>query len=108
MSPLISQSRPDLSQIRVETPTDQAGDQQNPPEESERQDDVSEEREAHLQQAYQELKAEGQRISGRTLAARAHIRRTTRNRWLAAIILTQSMTRDEGRCNPQCPFSFLF
>ena len=43
----------------------------------------TEEREAKLAHAYQELQTEGERISGRTLAARAHVRRTTCNQWLA-------------------------
>ncbi len=33
--------------------------------------------------AYQDLETEGKRISGRALAARAHVRRTTCNQWLA-------------------------
>jgi len=44
----------------------------------------SEEREARLARAYHELQAEGERISGRALAARAHVRRSTCNQWLAA------------------------
>ena len=49
----------------------------------EHHDDSSEERDARLARAYQELQAEGERISGRGLAARAHVRRSTCNRWLA-------------------------
>jgi hypothetical protein len=40
------------------------------------------EREERLEQAYQELLAEGQKISGRTLAERAHIHRATCVEWL--------------------------
>jgi hypothetical protein len=47
------------------------------------QDDSPEARGIRLARAYQELAAEGKRISGRTLAARAHLRRTTCNQWLA-------------------------
>ena len=43
-----------------------------------------EERETRLAHAYQELEAEGKRISGRALAVRAHMRRSTCNQWLAA------------------------
>lgn len=43
---------------------------------------LSPEREAQLQHAYQELQAEGSRISGRTLAERAHIARALCTQWL--------------------------
>ena len=46
-------------------------------------DDLSEERKVRLVHAYQELVTEGKRISGRALAIRAHVRRTTCNQWLA-------------------------
>ena len=51
--------------------------------EEEQQEDLPEEREIRLIRAYQDLEAEGKRISGRALAARAHVRRTTCNQWLA-------------------------
>jgi hypothetical protein len=38
--------------------------------------------EERILQAYQELKYEGQPISGRTLAQRAHVRRVTCLEWL--------------------------
>ncbi len=43
---------------------------------------LSAEREAQLQHAYQELQAEGSRISGRTLAERAHMARALCTQWL--------------------------
>ena len=45
-------------------------------------EETQEEREARIERAYLELKAEGKRISGRSLAARAHIHRSTCNQWL--------------------------
>ena len=51
--------------------------------EEEQQEDLPEEREIKLMRAYQDLETEGKRISGRALAARAHVRRTTCNQWLA-------------------------
>jgi hypothetical protein len=45
-------------------------------------EETLEEREARIERAYLELKAEGKRISGRSLAARAHIHRSTCNQWL--------------------------
>jgi hypothetical protein len=45
-------------------------------------EETLEEREARIERAYLELKAEGKRISGRALAARAHIHRSTCNQWL--------------------------
>ena len=53
-------------------------------EQEEQSDDLPEEREIRIARAYQDLEAEGKRISGRALAVRAHIRRTTCNQWLAA------------------------
>jgi hypothetical protein len=47
------------------------------------QDDSPQARESRLARAYQELAAEGKRVSGRALAARAHLRRTTCTQWLA-------------------------
>jgi len=43
-----------------------------------------EERDSRIESAFKELRAEGKRISGRTLAARAHVHRTTSTRWLEA------------------------
>lgn len=77
-------NQPEPNQTLTEPLTVQSPDQQGTSEVSESQDALPEERETRLQQAYQELQAEGGRISGRTLAARAHIRRTTCNQWLAA------------------------
>jgi hypothetical protein len=69
-------------------PPEQASKQQEsrvispfPSEES--QELSPEERDARLAHVYQELEAEGKRISGRALAARAHMRRSTCNQWLA-------------------------
>ena len=45
-------------------------------------EETQEEREARIERAYLELKAEGKRISGRSLAARAHIHRSTCSQWL--------------------------
>lgn len=45
-------------------------------------EETQEEREARIERAYLELNAEGKRISGRSLAARAHIHRSTCNQWL--------------------------
>ncbi len=45
--------------------------------------DASEEQRIKLARAYQELQADRQRVSGRALAKRAHVRRTTCNQWLA-------------------------
>lgn len=45
--------------------------------------DLTEEQKAKLLCAYQELLGEGKRISGRSLAIRAHLRRSTCNQWLA-------------------------
>lgn len=60
----------------------------------EQSDDLSEERNIKLLHAYQELEAEGKRISGRSLAARAHIRRSTCNQWLA-LYHPESVDEDE-------------
>lgn len=46
-------------------------------------EEIPEERDPRIALAYQELVAEGKRISGRALALRAHVRRTTCNHWLA-------------------------
>lgn len=46
------------------------------------EEETQEEREARIEHAYLALKAEGKRISGRALAARAHIHRSTCNQWL--------------------------
>ena len=46
------------------------------------QDTTSISREERLELAYQELVAEGQKISGRTLARRAHMHRSYCNKWL--------------------------
>lgn len=43
-----------------------------------------EERDNRIESAFKELRAEGKRISGRALAARAHVHRTTSTRWLEA------------------------
>src|SRR5262249_44718124 len=78
-TPLLSQPSSNVAQKQdVLPPADLTTGQQEAPDESEPPDEGEE----RLQRAYQELKAEGQRISGRTLAARAHVRRTTCNRWL--------------------------
>jgi hypothetical protein len=45
--------------------------------------------EDRLRQAFQELKEEGQRISGRALAQRAHVRRATCLEWLRTYEQTQ-------------------
>jgi hypothetical protein len=45
-------------------------------------EETVEERDARIERAYLELKAEGKRISGRALATRAHIHRSTCNQWL--------------------------
>ena len=80
---------------RLQLPPEQAAQQQEskvaPPSPEERHEthleesrELSpEEREARLARAYQELEAEGKRISGRALATRAHMRRSTCNQWLA-------------------------
>lgn len=52
--------------------------------EPDRSEAGQDERDTRLECAYKELRAEGKRISGRSLAARAHIHRTTSNRWLEA------------------------
>jgi hypothetical protein len=52
------------------------------PEPQEPADQTSAERDARIELAYRELKAEGERISGRALAKRAHVHRTVCNRWL--------------------------
>ena len=52
------------------------------PEPPELREETLEEREARIERAYLELKAEGKRISGRSLAARVHIHRSTCNHWL--------------------------
>jgi hypothetical protein len=41
-----------------------------------------EERDSKIESAFKELRAEGKRISGRALAARAHVHRTFSTRWL--------------------------
>jgi hypothetical protein len=45
-------------------------------------EETVEEPDARIERAYLELKAEGKRISGRALATRAHIHRSTCNQWL--------------------------
>lgn len=45
-------------------------------------EETVEERDARIERAYLELKAEGKRISGRALATRAHVHRSTCNQWL--------------------------
>ena len=52
------------------------------PEPLELTEETLEEREARIERVYLELKAEGKRISGRALASRAHIHRSTCNQWL--------------------------
>ena len=65
--------------------------------------DPEEEPEQRLERAYQELKDEGERISGRTLAARAHLRRTTCNQWLATYDPTSSDEESkEGAHHEEC------
>jgi hypothetical protein len=77
-----------MKQAREETPQQQAGatapqlGEGSRANQEEQQDDPLEEREARLVRAYQELEAEGKRISGRALATLAHVRRTTCNQWL--------------------------
>jgi hypothetical protein len=66
------------------SPTDTENETQAEAQELPGGDIPSEEREARLARAYHELQAEGERISGRALAARAHVRRSTCNQWLAA------------------------
>lgn len=48
------------------------------------QEEVPDDRDSKIASAYQELEAQGKRVSGRALATQAHIRRSTCNQWLAA------------------------
>ncbi len=77
---LINQPSPDLSEAPAEPSSGSSEEQQNMLED---QDNAPEDRKARLQQAYLDLQADGQRISGHTLAARVHVRRTTCNQWRA-------------------------
>jgi hypothetical protein len=60
-------------------------------------EETLEEREARIERAYLELKAEGKRISGRSLAARAHIHRSTCNQWLE----NYQQRKDSGEPEPE-------
>ncbi len=59
---------------------DGESDSQNPAEQVNER--TQESLEARLERAYQELLSEGERISGRALAKRAHAHRLTCNQWL--------------------------
>ena len=83
LSPSIAQVNRDMSEQQVEAVTLQSG-QESWADQEELSDHPHEEREALLVHAYQELIAEEKRISGRALAARAHMRRSTCNQWLEA------------------------
>ncbi len=80
--PVITQVEGDMTEQQVEMTTPQSG-KESQANQGELSDDPPEERDALLVRVYQELIAEEKRISGRALAARAHIRRTTCNQWLA-------------------------
>jgi len=60
-----------------------------------------EERDSRIESAFKELRAEGKRISGRALAARAHVHRTTSTRWLEAYRqeVAQSARSDTGNAD---------
>ncbi len=67
------------------------------------QGSVTTSREERLERAYQELVAEGRKISGRTLAARAHLHRSSCTQWLRAYPKTQqgdklstAITQEQG------------
>jgi hypothetical protein len=86
----ISEEQPALPSVAQAAETDTQSNEmratQEPvvpgPEPHELAEETLEEREARIERAYLELKAEGKRISGRSLAARAHIHRSTCNQWL--------------------------
>jgi hypothetical protein len=89
----VQQASPSISQEDTENKTE-AEDQ-----ELLGGDISSDEREEKLAHAYQDLQAEGERISGRALAARAHVRRSTCNQWLA--IHHPEMTTNESDEEPE-------
>jgi len=80
-----SQGTKEPSRKPVDIFTEQSGAKSNLEEQDfpEQQEETAESRESRLASAYQELEVEGKRVSGRALAARVHVRRSTCNQWLA-------------------------
>lgn len=72
------------------------GDEAKVEQASQEEDNTLIAQEDRLKQAYQELKEEGLRISGRALAQRAHVRRSTCLEWLRTYEQAQ-----QGQSHPQ-------
>jgi hypothetical protein len=72
----------------------QPGQEDEPEDQADLEQQSEEARDIRLARAYQELVAQGKRISGRALAAHAHLRRSTCNQWLA---LHHPESVDEGQ-----------
>jgi hypothetical protein len=83
--------------IQKEESTDKRGDEAKVELSSQEDDNTLIAQEDRLKQAYQELKEEGIRISGRALAQRAHVRRSTCLEWLRTY---EQELQEQSRLHP--------